>query len=273
MLDAAPVQHGFQSVPLPRVDRQPVLHLHRQHAPGEPTLVVLRLPFRPRPWRPSRGASTSRSPASGYPGRARSGGSATASAIARRALSCQHPPERLDHAQPPAASLKSEPRHRRWSRSRSVLPPAAPSTLRRKARSYSRSYQRLAGTLHLASRCEAADPVHHKRGRHHRRRWQGRVARGLHHGPLRSLAVQVGLAPLLPLALRLRLPLQALLVPVAACLNVGTRERSRGPLPWATALAFSSALSRASASVTMGYRPTDPSPGCTACRGCVALTP
>ena len=45
MLDAAPFQHGFQSVPLPRVDRQSVLHLHRQHAPGEPTLVVLRLPF------------------------------------------------------------------------------------------------------------------------------------------------------------------------------------------------------------------------------------
>ena len=45
MLDAAPFQHGFQSVPFPRVDRQPVLHLHRQHAPGEPTLVVLRLPF------------------------------------------------------------------------------------------------------------------------------------------------------------------------------------------------------------------------------------
>ena len=61
---------------------------------------------RPRPWRPSRGASTSRSPASGYPGHGRSGGSATAAAIARRVLSCQHPPERLDHAQPPAASLK-----------------------------------------------------------------------------------------------------------------------------------------------------------------------
>ena len=45
MLDAAPFQHGFQSVLLPRVDRQPVLHLHRRHAPGEPTLVVLRLPF------------------------------------------------------------------------------------------------------------------------------------------------------------------------------------------------------------------------------------
>ena len=33
-------------------------------------------------------------------------GSATAAAIARRVLSCQHPPERLNHAQPPAASLK-----------------------------------------------------------------------------------------------------------------------------------------------------------------------
>ena len=34
-----------------------------------------------------------------------------------------------------------------------------------------------------------------------------------------------------------------------------TRAVARPSLPWATALAFSSALSRASASVTMGYRP------------------
>ena len=41
---------------------------------------------RPRPWRPSRGASTSRSPASGYPGHGRSGGSATAAAIAAQSV-------------------------------------------------------------------------------------------------------------------------------------------------------------------------------------------
>ena len=40
-----PSNMASKSVPFPRVDRQPVLYLHRRHAPGEPTLVVLRLPF------------------------------------------------------------------------------------------------------------------------------------------------------------------------------------------------------------------------------------
>ena len=106
MLDAAPFQHGFQSVPLPRVDRQPVLHLHRQHAPGEPTLVVLRLPFGrvlgdllvalQAPGRQRQVIQVAREAAARQPPpRSR-----------RTVLSCQHPPERLDHAQPPAASLK-----------------------------------------------------------------------------------------------------------------------------------------------------------------------
>ena len=106
MLDAAPFQHGFQSVPFLRVDGQPVLHLYRRHAPGEPTLVVLRLPFgrvlgdllvalqapgRQRQVIPVAREAAARQP----PPRSR-----------RRVLSCQHPPERLNHAQPPAASLK-----------------------------------------------------------------------------------------------------------------------------------------------------------------------
>ena len=86
MLDAAPFQHGFQSVPLPRGDRQSVLHLHRQHAPGEPTLVVLRLPFGRVLGDLLVALQGSRSPASGYPGRARSGGSATAAAIAAQSV-------------------------------------------------------------------------------------------------------------------------------------------------------------------------------------------
>ena len=106
MLDAAPVQHGFQSVPLPRVDRQPVLHLHRQHAPGEPTLVVLRLPFGR--------VLGDLLVALQAPGRQRQVIQVAREAAARQPpprsraewLSCQHPPERLDHAQPPAASLK-----------------------------------------------------------------------------------------------------------------------------------------------------------------------
>ena len=106
MLDAAPFQHGFQSVPLPRVDRQPVLHLHRQHAPGEPTLVVLRLPF----GRVLGDLLVALQP----PGRQRQVIQVAREAAARQppprsrrtVLSCQHPPERLNHAQPPAASLK-----------------------------------------------------------------------------------------------------------------------------------------------------------------------
>ena len=117
--------------------------------------------FRPRPWRPSRGASSSRSPASGYPGRARSGGSATAAAIAAQSVVLPAPAGTVRPCSAAGGLFEAERRHRRWSRSRSVLPPAAPSTLRTKARSHSRSYQRLAGTLHLASRCEATDPVHH----------------------------------------------------------------------------------------------------------------
>ena len=157
MLDAAPFRHGFQSVPLPRVDRQPVLHLHRQHAPGEPTLVVLRLPFgrvlgdllvalQP-PGRQPQDTQVAREAAARQPPpRSR-----------RRVLSCQQPAGTVKPCSAAGGLFEAEPRHRRWSRSRSVLPP--------------------------------------------------------------------------------------------------TRERSRGSLPWATALAFSSALSRASASVTMGYRP------------------
>ena len=106
MLDAAPFQHGFQSVPLPRVDRQPVLHLHRQHAPGEPTLVVLRLPFGrvlgdllvalQAPGRQRQVIQVAREVAARQPPRR----------SRRRVLSCQRPPERLNHAQPSAASLK-----------------------------------------------------------------------------------------------------------------------------------------------------------------------
>ena len=165
MLDAAPFQHGFQSVPLPRVDRQPVLHLHRQHAPGEPTLVVLRLPF----GRVLGDLLVALQP----PGRQRQVIQLAREAAARqppprsrrRVLSCQQPAGTVRPCSAAGGLFEAERRHRRWSRSRSVLPPAAPSTLRRKARSYSRSYQRLAGTLHLASRCEATDPVHHSPAR------------------------------------------------------------------------------------------------------------
>ena len=79
----------------------------------------------------------------------------------RRVLSCQQPAGTDKPCSAVGGLFEAEPRHRRWSRSRSVLPPAAPSTLRTKARSYSRSYQRLAGTPHLASRCEATAPVQH----------------------------------------------------------------------------------------------------------------
>ena len=155
MLDAAPFRHGFQSVPLLRVDRQPVLHLHRRHAPGEPTLVVLRLPSGrvlgdlvvalQAPGRQRQVIQVAREVAARLP-RPRS---------RRRVLSCQQPAGTDKPCSAAGGLFEAEPCHRRWSRSRSVLPPAAPSTLRTKARSYSRSYQRLAGTLHLASRCEA----------------------------------------------------------------------------------------------------------------------
>ena len=156
-----PSDMASKSVPLPRVDRQPVLYLYLQHAPGEPTLVVLRLPFgrvlgdlvvalqapgRQRQVIPVAREVAARQP----PQRSR-----------RRVLSCQQPAGTVKPCSAAGGLFEAEPRHRRWSRSRSVLPPAAPSTLRTKARSYSRSYQRLAGTPHLASRCEATDPVDH----------------------------------------------------------------------------------------------------------------
>ena len=72
-----------------------------------------------------------------------------------------NPPERLHHAQPPAASLK-------LNHAIGVGPGLGQSFRRRRPPHCaqrrvpsSRSYQRLAGTLHLASRCEATDPVHH----------------------------------------------------------------------------------------------------------------
>ena len=86
--------------------------------------------FRPRPWRPSRGASTSRSPASGYPGRTRSGGSATAAAIAAQSVVLPAPAGTVKPCSAVGGLFEAESCHRRWSRSRSVLPPAAPSTLR-----------------------------------------------------------------------------------------------------------------------------------------------
>ena len=140
---------------------KPVLHLHRQHAPGEPTLVVLRLPLGrvlgdllvalQSPGRQRQVIQVAREAAARQPPpRSR-----------RRVLSCQQPAGTVRPCSAAVGLFEAEPCHRRWSRSRSVLPPAAPSTLGRKARSYSRSYQRLAGTLHLASRCEATDPVQH----------------------------------------------------------------------------------------------------------------
>ena len=156
-----PSNMASKSVPLPRVDRQSVLHLHRQHAPGEPTLVVLRLPFGrvlgdllvalQAPGRQRQVIQVAREVAARQPPpRSR-----------RRVLSCQQPAGTDKPCSAVGGLFEAEPRHRRWSRSRSVLPPAAPSTLRTKARSYSRSYQRLAGTPHLASRCEATAPVQH----------------------------------------------------------------------------------------------------------------
>ena len=161
MLDAAPVQHGFQSVPV---------------AAGRPST---RTP-------PSPPACARRTNTGLCFGCLSAASLATFSwrfnlPVASVRLSRSRAKRRLgnrrrDRAQSvvlpaPAGTVRpcsaagglfeAERRHRRWSRSRSVLPPAAPSTLRTKARSYSRSYQRLAGTLHLASRCEATDPVHH----------------------------------------------------------------------------------------------------------------
>ena len=40
-----PCQHRLQGGGFLQVNRQPVLQLHRQHAAGEPALVVLRLPL------------------------------------------------------------------------------------------------------------------------------------------------------------------------------------------------------------------------------------
>ena len=166
MLDAAPFQHGFQSVPFLRVDRQPVLHLHRQHAPGEPTLVVLRLPFGrvlgdllvalQAPGRQRRVIPVAREVAARQPPpRSR-----------RRVLSCQQPAGTDKPCSAAGGLFEAEPRHRRWSRSRSVLPPAAPSTPHRKARSYSSAKQltqfttaRSASPAPLAgSRCSRPSP-------------------------------------------------------------------------------------------------------------------
>ena len=161
MLDAAPVQTWLPERPVAagrpstRTPPSPPARARRTNA------GCASAAFRPRPWRPSRGASSSRSPAAGYPARARSGGSATAAAIAAQSVVLPAPAGTVRPCSAAGGLFEAEPRHRRWSRSRSVLPPAAPSTLRTKARSYSRSYQRLAGTLHLASRCEATDPVHY----------------------------------------------------------------------------------------------------------------
>ena len=136
MLDAAPFQHGFQSVPLLRVDRptrtppSPPARARRNQ-----TLVCASAAFRPRPWRPSRGASTARSPASGYPGRARSGGSANRRRDRAQSVVLPAPAGTVTPCSAAGGLFEAEPCHRRWSRSRSVLPPAAPSTLRRKARS------------------------------------------------------------------------------------------------------------------------------------------
>ena len=161
MLDAAPFQHGFQSVPLPRVDRQPVLHLHRQHAPGEPTLVVLRLPF----GRVLGDLLVALQP----PGRQRQVIQVAREAAARqppprslrRVLSCQQPAGTVKPCSAAAASLK-------LNHAIGVGPGLGQSFRRRRPPHCaqrrvpsSRSYQRLAGTLHLASRCEATDPVQH----------------------------------------------------------------------------------------------------------------
>ena len=226
-----PSTMASKSVPLPRVDRQPVLHLHRQHAPGEPTLVVLRLPF----GRVLGDLLVALQP----PGRQRQVIQVAREAAARqppprsrrRVLSCQHPPERLDHAQPPAASLKPNDaigvgpglgqsfRRRRPPHCAERRVPIrgvtsgspAPFTLRHGAKQL---------TQFSTARPASAAPLAGSR-------WSRPSPRPapLACGPGRPCAAA-------PACVRLRLPLPALLVPVAACLNVGTRERSRGSLPW-----------------------------------------
>ena len=121
-----PSNMASKSVPFPRVDRQPVLHLYRQHAPGEPTLVVLRLPFGR--------VLGDLVVALQAPGRARSGGSATAAAIAAQSVVLPAPAGTVKPCSAAGGLFEAESCHRRGSRSRSVLPPAAPSTLRTKAR-------------------------------------------------------------------------------------------------------------------------------------------
>ena len=60
-----------------------------------------------------------------------------------------HPPERIDHSPAAGGLFEAEPCHRRWSRSRSVLPPAAlpASTALRRARSHSQQPERFALAL------------------------------------------------------------------------------------------------------------------------------
>ena len=264
MLDAAPFQHGFQSVPLPRVDRQPVLHLHRQHAPGEPTLVVLRLPFGPRPlatfsWRfklPVASGRLSSSRAKRRLGNRRRD---------RGAECClaSNPPERLDHAQPPAASLKPNDaigvgpglgqsfrrRHPPHCAERRVPIRAvtsgspAPSTLRHGAKQLTQfTTARPASPAPLAgSRCSRPSP---------------RPA-PLACGPGRPCAAAPACAPAAPPA------------PGASCPGSGLLERRD-----TRAVARLASLGDRPRVSQAPYRvprlasrwDTDPSPGCTACR-------
>ena len=114
-----PSSMASKSVPLPRVDRQPVLHLHRQHAPGGPTLVVLRLPCGrvlgdlvvalQAPGRQRQVIQVAREVAARQPPpRSR-----------RRVLSCQQPAGTDKPCSAVGGLFEAEPRHRRWSRSRS----------------------------------------------------------------------------------------------------------------------------------------------------------
>ena len=106
MLDAAPFQHGFQNVPFLRSTVNPYstytasTRPANQHwlcfgCPSAATLATISWRLQP-PGRQRQVIQVVREAAARQPPpRSR-----------RRVLSCQHPPERINHAQPSAASLK-----------------------------------------------------------------------------------------------------------------------------------------------------------------------
>ena len=269
MLDAAPFRHGFQERPVAagrpsiRTPPSPPARARRtKHWLCFGCLSAASLAT--FSWRfklPVASVRLSRSRAKRRLGNRR--------AIARRrVLSCQHPPERINHAQPSAASLKlnhaigvgpglgqsfrrRRPPHcaQRRVPIRGVTSGSpAPLTLRHGAKQLPQfSTARLASPAPLAgSRCSRPSP---------------RPA-PLACGPGRPCAAAPACATVAPPAAS------------ASCPGSGLLERrDTRTVAWLASLgdrlAFSNALSRASASVTMGYRPNDPpdpSQACTACR-------